>query len=240
MVAMTGGAAPGGTPGAASGRRVYWSDPDAPDPGQQLAECSRVERQVYLAARAGSLEPEVAFDLAASLVDVDELEPLARDLAEQAADGGEQVRISELALRLLSAAGFRPGFREEPPLLEALEQALRVVEADVRATGLDGDVGLILNDWDEPEQTAHAVYQGGGSGSTVGMYPSEAGDPVYVLVAVADDLQNSIMHMLWGTVWPVCPAHNLGAHAREHEGVAVWWCNGAGGHVITPIGHWND
>lgn len=129
-----------------------------------------------------------------------------------------------------------PGFREEPSLLQALEQALHVVEADVRATGLDGPVGLILNDRDE---YAHAVYQGGGSGSTTGIHPADASDPVYVLVAVADDLQNSIMHILWGTVWPVCPAHNLGAHAREHEGAAVWWCNGPGGHVIAPIGHWN-
>jgi hypothetical protein len=57
---------------------------------------------------------------------------------------------------------------------------------------------------------------------------------------VADDLQNSIMHILWGTVWPVCPAHNLGAHACDHEGAAVWWCNGSGGHVIAAIGKWNS
>ena len=57
-----------------------------------------------------------------------------------------------------------------------------------------------------------------------------------VLVAVADDLQNSVMHVLWGTVWPVCPTHDLGAHTREHDGVAVWWCNSLGGHVIAPMG----
>ena len=56
---------------------------------------------------------------------------------------------------------------------------------------------------------------------------------------VADELQNSVMHVLWGTVWPVCPAHHLGAHAREHDGTAVWWCNGSGGHVIVAIGTWN-
>lgn len=131
-----------------------------------------------------------------------------------------------------------PGFTEEPSRLEALERALRVVEADVRATGLDGPVDLTLNDGPNPVQHVYAVFRGGGSGSTVGIHPSQASDPRTALVAAADDLQNSVMHILWGTVWPVCPAHKLGAHAREHQGTAVWWCNGAGGHVITAIGKW--
>lgn len=124
------------------------------------------------------------------------------------------------------------------PWIETLESALRVIESDVRATGLDGSISLIPNDAD-PEPHVHAVFRGGGSGSTVGIESSQVGDPVDALVAVADDLQNSIMHMLWGTVWPVCPAHNLGAHAREHDGAAVWWCNNSGGHVIAAIGRWN-
>lgn len=126
---------------------------------------------------------------------------------------------------------------QHKPWIEALESALRVVEGDVRATGLDGSVGLIPNDW-APDQYVCAVFQGSGSGSTVGIEASQAEDPVGALVAVADDLQNSVMHVLWGTVWPVCPTHDLGAHAREHDGVAVWWCNSLGGHVIAPIGQW--
>jgi hypothetical protein len=82
------------------------------------------------------------------------------------------------------------------------------------------------------------VFRGGGSGSTVGIHPSQASDPLQALIAVADDLQNSVMHILWGTVWPLCPAHNLGAHPREHHHTAVWWCNGTGGHVIAAIGQW--
>jgi hypothetical protein len=124
------------------------------------------------------------------------------------------------------------------PWSEALESALRIVESDVRATGLDGTVSLIPNDWN-PEEYAYAVYQGTGSGSTVGIESSEADDPIDALVAVADDLQNSIMHVFWGTVWPVCPAHNLGAHARKHAGAAVWWCNDSDGHVIAAIGRWD-
>jgi hypothetical protein len=106
------------------------------------------------------------------------------------------------------------------PWVEALESALRIVERDVRATGLDGTVSLIPNDWDQ-KRRAHAVFQGSGSGSTVGVESSEADDPSHALVAVAGDLQNSIMHVFSGTVWPVYPAHNLGAHARKHAGAAV-------------------
>lgn len=125
------------------------------------------------------------------------------------------------------------------PWVEALESALHVVEADVRATGLDGSVSLIPNNWN-PGQYAYAAFQGTGSGNTVGIESSAADDPVNALVAVADDLQNSIMHVLWGTVWPVCPAHNLGAHARKHDGAAVWWCNKSGGHILAHIGHWDS
>jgi hypothetical protein len=120
--------------------------------------------------------------------------------------------------------------------IESLESALQVVEADVRATGLDGSVDLIH----DRAGAVHAVFRGGGSGSTAGLEPSDAYDPVHALVAVADDLQNSVMHMLWGTVWPVCPAHNLGAHAQVHEGAAAWWCHYSGGHLIAAIGRWGE
>lgn len=131
------------------------------------------------------------------------------------------------------------GHEEEPSWVEVLERALRVVEADVRATGLDGSVSLLFDDWADSVQCVHAVYDGSGSGSTVGLNSEYVRSPVLALVAIADDLQNSIMHVYWGTVWPVCPAHNLGAHAREHRGEAVWWCNHADGHVIAAIGEWH-
>src|ERR1700722_8278649 len=132
---------------------------------------------------------------------------------------------------------------QSEPWSEALESALRIVEGDVRATGLDGTVSLIPNAWN-PQRYAYAVYQGSGSGNTVGIESSEAGDPIDALVAVADDLQNSIMHVFWGTVWPVCPAHNLGAHARKHAGAPVWWCNdelttpGAAPRSAPPLPPW--
>lgn len=236
MVAMTGEPVSGRIPGPGGGQsREYPGGPDS----QWLAHFSRLARQAYAGARRGTLDAEVAFDLACFLMTQDEPDPLARELAELAANGADGKELSGLALRLLSDAGFEPGFTDEPSRLEALDRALRVVEADVRATGLDGPVGLLLNDYDGHAQYAHAAFRGGGSGSTVGIDSSQATDPVEALVAVADDLQNSVMHILWGTVWPVCPAHSLGAHAREHDGAAVWWCNGFTGHVIAAIGRWN-
>jgi hypothetical protein len=217
---------------------MYLRDLNAREPGDWLARFNRLASPAYMAACAANLDAEMAFDLACFLTTEDQRDPLATNLAEQAANGADRRELSRLVLQVLADAGFEPGFREEPSRLEALERALLVVEADVRATGLDGPVDLILNDIPDLVQHAHAVFRGGGSGSTVGIHPSQASDPRKALVAVADDLQNSVMHMLWGTVWPVCPSHHLGAHARDHEATAVWWCNGSGGHVITAIGNW--
>ena len=244
MVVVTGEPVPGEVPASASGDcRVYRTDPDALTAGQLQAESDRfacLARQVYVGVRDGTLDPEAAFDMSCMLMQRDQQDPLVQELAEQSAEGTDRVKISGLARQVQKAIAFQPGFREEPARLEALERALEVVEADVRATGLSGPLGLILNDWDDPVQYAHAVFRGGGSGSTAGIHPTAGSDPAQALVAVADDLQNSIMHILWGTVWPVCPAHNLGAHACDHEGAAVWWCNGSGGHVIAAIGKWNS
>lgn len=244
MVVVTGEPVPGEVPASASGDcRVYRTDPDALTAGQLQAESDRfacLARQVYVGVRDGTLDPEAAFDMSCMLMQRDQQDPLVQELAEQSAEGTDRVKISGLARQVLKAIAFQPGFREEPARLEALERALEVVEADVRATGLSGPLGLILNDWDDPVQYAHAVFRGGGSGSTAGIHPTAGSDPAQALVAVADDLQNSIMHILWGTVWPVCPAHNLGAHACDHQGRAVWWCNSSGGHVIAAIGSWNS
>jgi hypothetical protein len=65
----------------------------------------------------------------------------------------------------------------------------------------------------------------------------DGSDPVSALVDVADDAQDALMHALCAA-WPVCPVHQLGAHARKHEAAAVWWCSGDGGHTVTAIGHW--
>lgn len=37
-------------------------------------------------------------------------------------------------------------------------------------------------------------------------------------------------------LWPVCPVHDFGPHPEVHDGRAVWWCNGDGGHALGEIG----
>jgi len=154
MVVVTGEPVPGEVPASASGDcRVYRSDPDALTAGQLQAESDRfacLARQVYVGVRDGTLDPEAAFDMSCMLMQRDQHDPLVQELAEQSAEGTDRVKISGLARQVLKAIAFQPGFREEPARLEALERALEVVEADVRATGLSGPLGLILNDWDDP------------------------------------------------------------------------------------------
>jgi hypothetical protein len=124
------------------------------------------------------------------------------------------------------------GFDLEPGLLGALERAMEIVNADMRSSGLPGVGRLVIPEW-----TTNAVVESwtGVSGSGGGIFPASGSDPVSALVAVADDAQDAVMETLW-EVWPVCPAHQIGAHAQPDDGHAVWWCSGGGGHAFAPIG----
>jgi hypothetical protein len=120
-------------------------------------------------------------------------------------------------------------------LLAALEEALEIVKADLRACGLPDAVRLYT--WDGGPSTCVGVDAWAANSSGQGVFPAEAQEPVTALVAVADDTQDAVMHSVWGT-WPTCPQHSLGVHARTHDGGAVWWCAGGGGHVAARIGQW--
>ncbi len=78
-----------------------------------------------------------AFDLATSWLAESPQDPDAAELAAPSAECAEasQPRMAEVALRLLAAANFWPGFREEPGWLACLEDAMRLVNRDVAATG---------------------------------------------------------------------------------------------------------
>lgn len=217
---------------------MYHSDPAAPTVARLAQEFERLARQVYVGLRAGAVDCEAAFDLACTLLEWSQPDPAAEELAVLAADGTDQERIAELARQVLAAAAFEPGFDVEPGLLAVLEEALEAVRSDMQATGLPGAVRLVVPSRSWPAH-AHVEFRGGGYGSTTGIAPQIGSNPVWALVAVADETQDSVMETLKG-VWPVCPTHQLGPHSREHEGEAVWWCNGDGGHVIAAIGKWND
>ena len=116
----------------------------------------------------------------------------------------------------------------------ALSRALDVVNADVRATGLPGTLRLVRPEW--ADQNVFVETWDGGHGSGSGIFPDNGG-AVPALVAVADEAQDAVMESIWGA-WPVCPAHDLGVHAEERDGYAVWRCQGGGGHTVARIGQW--
>jgi hypothetical protein len=204
------------------------------------ADFLRLARMVYIAARAGRVDCTEAFDLATAKLDVSPLDADARELAQLSVECEQvsQSRMAEVALGLLAKTGFQPGFTEEPEWLASLEEAMRLVNQDVAATRIGRPCRLRVND-DEPcfSGTAYVVAWDGYTGDTAGLDPRSGSDPVWALIAVADDAQSALMSALGG-VWPTCPVHELGVHARDHEAGAAWWCAGAGGHVVAAIGEW--
>ncbi|MBO3744240.1 hypothetical protein [Actinoplanes flavus] len=202
----------------------------------------RLYRTVYRAARAGEINRTDAFDLAASVLELKPADPDAGELASLSLDGAgvSRSRMAELALTLLEEAGFRPGFTEEPEWLTRLEDAMRLVNQDVAATGLPDRCRLRVDEdhWPGHNGNAHAETWDGHAGTGGGIVPASGADPVSALVAVAEDAQDAVMHSLW-SVWPVCPVHRLGVHARSHDDAAVWWC-GSGRHAVAAIGAWPD
>jgi hypothetical protein len=53
---------------------------------------------------------------------------------------------------------------------------------------------------------------------------------------VADVIWDGLVDIDPAALWPVCRSHDFGLHAQVHDGHAVWWCNGAGGHSEGRIG----
>src|ERR1700722_14424650 len=112
------------------------------------AALDRLSSAVYMAARAGAVDCAVAFDLAASWLEECPQDPDAAELAALSLEcrQASQPRMAEVALRLLATADFCPGFKEEPGWLACLEDAMRVVNRDVAATGIRGPCRLRVHD----------------------------------------------------------------------------------------------
>lgn len=194
--------------------------------------------RVYAGARDGNQSPDAAFDMAYFLMEWAAPKPVFGELAETSVEGIDPDRLADLARQALDAVNYVPDFAVEPQLLVALERVLAVVVHDLRATGLDGQVRLVILEGGEPPH-AYVQYEGSFA-STSGLAPSDAvgrRSRAETLVLVADELQDSVMESLFAA-WPVCPSHQLGAHPRVADDQAVWWCAGGQGHVITVIGRW--
>jgi hypothetical protein len=150
------------------------------------AAFGRLARTVYIAARAGVVDCTDAFDLATSKLEVSPLDPAATELALLSIECAEATRprMAEVALSMLAAAGFDPGFAEEPGWLPRLEDAMRLVNRDVAATGLRR-CRLRVRD-DEPDRNGNAYVEAwdGYTSVGVGVYPASGADQVSALIAV--------------------------------------------------------
>lgn len=197
-------------------------------------EFDRLCRRLYRSLRDGAVDREAAFDVSAEVL---AYHPANEKAAEAAAlaltDDPDPAPLAAAVRELLASLTFAPGFDDEPGWLAALEEALEIVKADLRACGLPDTVRLYT--WDGSPNAAVDAWAANSSGG--GIYPAAGQDPVTALVAVADDAQDAVMHSVWGA-WPTCPEHSLGVHALEHGGAAVWWCGIGGGHVVARVGQW--
>jgi hypothetical protein len=188
-------------------------------------------RRLYRSLRDGSVNREAAFDLSADILLDYPADEEAAKVAALAIDEDAAPALLAAAVRALLAEHFQPGFDDEPEWLAVLEEALEMVKADLRASGLPDRVRLYT--W---EGSCNVGVDAWAANSTSGgIFPEAGKDPVTALAAVADDAQDAVMHSIWGA-WPTCPVHRLGVHPRVYDGAAVWWCRTDGGHAIAPVG----
>jgi hypothetical protein len=188
-------------------------------------------RRLYLSLRDGVVDRESAFDLSADLLAEFPSDDDAAEVAALALNDDADHALLTAAVRALLVYRFEPTFDDEPGWFATLEEALETVKADLRASGLPDAVRLYT--W---EGSPNAGVDAWAANSTSGgIFPEAGKDPVRALAAVADDAQEAVMLSICG-VWPTCPDHLLGVHARAHDGAAVWWCRVDGGHAIARVG----
>ncbi|WP_433796230.1 hypothetical protein [Actinoplanes sp. CA-252034] len=203
-------------------------------------DVNRLCRRVYFGAQDVAVDRADAFDLAGLVLASWPGDQDATELASMSIDytRADWSRMAELALALLAAIRFEPAFPQEPGWLLGLEDAMRLVNHDLAASGLSQGCRLRFREWgDGLGGTVYAQSWAGDAGTGSGI-PADAGaDPVSAVVAVADDAQDAVVHTIW-SAWPLCPVHRFGVHVREHDGAGVWWCTGDGGHVAAAVGRW--
>ena len=189
-----------------------------------------------------TVDRQAAFDIAMNELEDFPLHAEARELAEASLVDDDHARLAAAVGAFLDAYGYEPGFEQAPERFARLERALDAVRADMRATGLTGDVRLVRLEWN----FSNAAVQtwAGDTGWTSGVSSSDAADDLCALVAVAEQARQAIMESLdyqgTGTVWPACPAHSLGTSPDALNGTGIWWCGGDGGHISAEVGHWPE
>jgi hypothetical protein len=188
-------------------------------------------RRLYLNAREGVVDRESAFDLCAGILAVYPADDEAAQVAALALNDDADHALLAAAVRALLVHRYEPTFDDEPEWLAVLEAALEIVKADLRASGLPDMLRLYT--WEGSRNVGVDAWAA--NSASGGIFPEQGKDPVTALAAVADDAQEAVMISICG-VWPTCPEHRLGVHARVRDGAAVWWCRVDGGHVAARVG----
>ncbi|MCK2217587.1 hypothetical protein MF672_027895 [Actinomadura sp. ATCC 31491] len=171
-------------------------------------------------------------DLACRLEEEGVSSPATRELLRRPAADLSPADVTRLSRSVIRETGAEPAFALDPALWTTLEQALELVERDLRASGVDGPLRLVVHGWSGRDE-AWVEFRGGSQGN--GIPPAEGGDARRAAAAVAEAAQEAVMETTW-RAWPVCPAHDLGLHVGQERGVPVWRCSGDGAHTVAPIG----
>ncbi|MEV1170890.1 hypothetical protein [Nonomuraea sp. NPDC049784] len=191
--------------------------------------------RLHTVLRDGGLAAEPVLELACLLEEWGVSTPATRELLERPVARLTPADLTRLGESLLRDTGFEPTFALEPRMWDVLEQALKVVERDVRAAGITGTLRLVTQDWDDNGH-AWVEFQGGyWSNHGTSIPPSAGSDVQGALACVADATQEVIMELIW-KVWPVCTRHDRGLRPGLDRGIAVWRCTGDGTHTVAPIG----
>jgi hypothetical protein len=173
---------------------------------------ARLARTVYVTARAGAVDCTAAFDLAASKLEVSPLDQDAGELARLSLDCAEasQARMAEVALSLLAAVGFDPGFTEEPGWLACLQDAMRLVNLDVAATGIRWPCQLRAHD--EEPGNAYVETGDGYTGTAQGIMPSRQSRSSQARAASVTGVRRLLLRL--GRVLPRRRDRRQGHHLR--------------------------
>jgi hypothetical protein len=121
-----------------------------------------------------------------------------------------------------------------PLVVGHLRAMVPTVLADARACGVEAAAVLDVGDG----LAVRLVVDWGQGRYGPSGWVAPAGDDAELRAWLADGIQEVTMERGQRDchVWPVCPRHRLGGHARVDGGTAIWWCNGGAGHQLAPIG----
>ncbi|GII28439.1 hypothetical protein Pmi06nite_18810 [Planotetraspora mira] len=121
------------------------SDVSYTEQGESATEQLAV--QIYRGLREGGLHAEPVVELACLMGEHDLSCPAVQEILERRTAELTPEEVARLGQDLLTEMGFEPGFDLEPGLWTTLETAVKVVERDVRASGIEAVLGLAIPGW---------------------------------------------------------------------------------------------